>query len=536
MMHTQFYVFQIFFMLSKRRPRDKADAGDGQKEEPEADITERLRDAEIGPLRMSDRRSGDANMFGDKIQSCTVQLSKLNPDLTRSVLDRQREMEAGETAVVEEEQHDDGEEDGEHQGPADTISAIKEVDTETKIRDIVDSSGLEEMDITSQIDILDTSKKKIEEIRKSQEQISQQLKEEMVVEHCKPSEDIVNAIVEKKKEDVISPTVPEPDKCKEKEIKDKWKEGEKILCFHGPLIYEAKIQQVEIQNGIPKYFIHYRGWNKNWDEWVPEARMMKYGDSNVEIQKDLCAAHEAKENAKKLKLKQDHVFAVPRNPSPVPKKEEKGRRKAGAKPKKRDEGSGSENFLIKNGKQMSLCPPDNTVESEEQYKTKLEIKIRIPEELKSYIVDDWVQVCNKKRLVVLPAKITADGLLTEYTRVKTVNKAEKMKNNKEKAILEVTAGIREYFNVMLSSQLLYRNERQQYEQAIKADPAMVPCKTYGVVHLLRLFTKLGEILIYTPLGEKSINILLFYINDILMYIKKNASLLFSLSDYSPESL
>lgn len=25
---------------------------------------------------------------------------------------------------------------------------------------------------------------------------------------------------------------------------DKWKTGEKILCFHGPLIYEAKIQNV----------------------------------------------------------------------------------------------------------------------------------------------------------------------------------------------------------------------------------------------------------------------------------------------------
>ena len=183
---------------------------------------------------------------------------------------------------------------------------------------------------------------------------------------------------------------------------------------------------------------------------------------------------------------------------------------------------------------MSLQPPDNTVESEEQYKTKLEIKIKIPEELKSYIVDDWVQICQKKRLCVLPAKITADQLITEYTRVKTLNKAEKMKNNKEKAIIEVTAGVREYFNVMLSSQLLYKHERSQYDQMIKSDPGMVPSKTYGVVHLLRLFTKLGEILIYTPLSEKSINLLLFYINDILMYMKKNASLLFSLSDYSQE--
>ena len=54
----------------------------------------------------------------------------------------------------------------------------------------------------------------------------------------------------------------------EPEIETKFLEGEKILCFHGPLIYEAKIQKVEVKDGQTKYFIHYMGWNKNWDEWV----------------------------------------------------------------------------------------------------------------------------------------------------------------------------------------------------------------------------------------------------------------------------
>ena len=49
-------------------------------------------------------------------------------------------------------------------------------------------------------------------------------------------------------------------------------------------------------------------------------------------------------------------------------------------------------------------------------------------------------------MCVIPAKITADQLISEYTRIKTLNKAEKMKNNKEKAIIEVTAGIR-YDNI-----------------------------------------------------------------------------------------
>merc|ERR1719356_2384972 len=98
----------------------------------------------------------------------------------------------------------------------------------------------------------------------------------------------------------------------EPEEQPRFLEGEKILCFHGPLIYEAKIQKVETKNKQTKYFIHYHGWNKNWDEWVPEARMLKHGESNIDIQKDLCRAHETKEKARKNKQKQEHVFAIPK--------------------------------------------------------------------------------------------------------------------------------------------------------------------------------------------------------------------------------
>jgi MRG len=37
---------------------------------------------------------------------------------------------------------------------------------------------------------------------------------------------------------------------------------------------------------------------------------------------------------------------------------------------------------------------------------------------------------------------------------------------RENAVNEVTSGIREYFNVMLGSQLLYKFERQQYAKVI----------------------------------------------------------------------
>ena len=52
--------------------------------------------------------------------------------------------------------------------------------------------------------------------------------------------------------EVDTKPVEEEMEVKEGKEEEKWVKGEKILCFHGPLIYEAKIQEVEIQNSIPK--------------------------------------------------------------------------------------------------------------------------------------------------------------------------------------------------------------------------------------------------------------------------------------------
>lgn len=65
-----------------------------------------------------------------------------------------------------------------------------------------------------------------------------------------------------------------------------------MLCFHGPLIYEAKCIKAEVRDSNKAMFlIHYNGWNKHWDEWVPENRVLKYNDSNLQRQKDLLKQH-----------------------------------------------------------------------------------------------------------------------------------------------------------------------------------------------------------------------------------------------------
>uniref|UniRef100_A0A8K9VBH9 Mortality factor 4 like 1 n=1 Tax=Oncorhynchus mykiss TaxID=8022 RepID=A0A8K9VBH9_ONCMY len=82
--------------------------------------------------------------------------------------------------------------------------------------------------------------------------------------------------------------------------KPKFQEGERVLCFHGPLLYEAKAVKTNIKEKQIKYFIHYSGWNKNWDEWVPESRVLKYVDSNLQKQKELQKANQNADDDSKM--------------------------------------------------------------------------------------------------------------------------------------------------------------------------------------------------------------------------------------------
>lgn len=131
---------------------------------------------------------------------------------------------------------------------------------------------------------------------------------------------------------------------------------------------------------------------------------------------------------------------------------------------------------------------DPHVETEEAYTHKLEIRIKMPEELKSLLLNDWHNIIHSKKLFNLPARITVDMILDDYVAQK---KSVKNSNtSKESAIIEFSNGIKEYFNVMLGSQLLYRFERPQYQQLLAetaADKSM--SSVYGMVHLLRLFGK-----------------------------------------------
>ncbi|XP_028446101.1 mortality factor 4-like protein 1 isoform X1 [Perca flavescens] len=305
--------------------------------------------------------------------------------------------------------------------------------------------------------------------------------------------------------------------------KPKFQEGERVLCFHGPLLYEAKCVKINIKDKLIKYFIHYSGWNKNWDEWVPESRVLKYVDSNLAKQKEL------------QKANQDHyVEGKMRGLAPSKKIAAVQQKNVDLKVKKAKQktpgpGEGTSSGETPQGPRKKRARVDPTVESEEMFTNRVEVKVKIPEELKPWLVDDWDLITRQKQLFHLPAKKNIETVLEDYANYKK-SKANS-DNNREFAVNEVVAGIREYFNVMLGTQLLYKFERPQYAEIMAEHPDMPMSQVYGAPHLLRLFVRIGGMLAYTPLDEKSLALLLSYLQDFLKYLVKNSSTLLSATDY-----
>ncbi|KFO32359.1 hypothetical protein H920_06306 [Fukomys damarensis] len=117
----------------------------------------------------------------------------------------------------------------------------------------------------------------------------------------------------------------------------------------------------------------------------------------------------------------------------------------------------------KNGAQV-----DATVENEETFMNRVDVKVKIPEELKPCLVDDWDLITRQKQLFyLLPAQKNVDSILEHCVNYK---KSRGNTDNTECAVNGVVAGITEYSSVKLGTQLLYKFERLCFTEILAGPP------------------------------------------------------------------
>ncbi|KAI8612784.1 MRG-domain-containing protein [Chytriomyces sp. MP71] len=278
-------------------------------------------------------------------------------------------------------------------------------------------------------------------------------------------------------------------------------EGERILCFHGPLLYEAKVLKTEMRTGKsnlndngPHYFIHYKGWKQSWDEWVPESRTLKFNDQNLKRQADL--------NSLNSKKKAQQAASSTGG--------------AGDAKKSADGIGGSASDSKKRQREAG--------EKEEEYLKRPEIKIPIPESLKIQLVDDWENVTKNQKLVSLPRTPNVNQILKLF-------KESAMKNitnntHQEDVLEELVMGLKCYFDKALGNILLYRFERQQYAELKKKFGEKEMSEVYGAEHLLRLFVQLPQLIAHTNMDQETIVTLKDSFVEVLKYMEANAMQLF----------
>ncbi|KAJ5809581.1 Chromatin modification-related protein eaf3 [Penicillium pulvis] len=262
---------------------------------------------------------------------------------------------------------------------------------------------------------------------------------------------------------------------------------EKVLCFHHDILYEAKILDVRHKDASDKkspfeYLVHYKGWKNTWDDWVLEDRLRKWSDENRELAANIRREAEASLRAKNVKPGSTTKKRAMSERSSVRDSEERG--------------------VSVSGRGGNKRVRENDIEREETFQARPSIRIVMPDNIKSLIVDDWERVTKNGSVVQLPHAKSVYQILQDW-------RAEELpkRHHVDVSVMdEVIAGLSEYFEVVIDKLLLYRYERHQYRVLKKKyfnNKDKTPLHVYGAEHLIRLMSLLPELLAQTNMEYKS---------------------------------
>jgi mortality factor 4-like protein 1 len=225
-----------------------------------------------------------------------------------------------------------------------------------------------------------------------------------------------------------APAVEEP--AAEKVPGANYEITEVVLAYSYSNYYPAVVLRVAKDGDSCNYFLHFNGWNKKWDMWMPEDRIMKLNEENKA---------KAKEIAKKVK--EEEAQKKKGSKRPAPKSDDSSKSSKKSKGEGAGAAVGEDEFLEEDGEV-----------------SKREIQVRIPGPLKKLLIVDWENITRNKKILALPRKNTVTSTLDAFLSSKT-------RNAKDMEVMtEVVKGLKKYFERALPAILLYKFERPQYDE------------------------------------------------------------------------
>lgn len=323
------------------------------------------------------------------------------------------------------------------------------------------------------------------------------------------------------------------------------KEGTKVFCFHGPVMYVSRMVSSAVHHDVPWYKIHYVGWTDRHDEWVEEERLREFTPENQAEAKRLRQLAKGGQKRKSTgkavvsKAKVDKPETTTASASKTPK-------------------------------------PTAKEEPRETLPLNPNIKLEIPKQLKNILRYDYTKI-NKDNLVVqLPATKSVAEILEDYVTHRVDQEMSRLEHEEGKrkppkddsrsdlfgdnspqlnatVYLELANQVTLYFNTVLSSKLLYNSpfERAQFDelknklqtdgtdekenvkeakvgknliareiQPLLYRPPNDLTSVYGFTHLLRLFTLVPLLLSFQTPPMEGLTHSLEYFKDLLHYLNQ----------------
>ncbi|XP_062270395.1 male-specific lethal 3 homolog isoform X2 [Scomber scombrus] len=281
-------------------------------------------------------------------------------------------------------------------------------------------------------------------------------------------------------------------------IKYHFHKGERVLCFEpdptkAKVLYDAKVLDVLIgtdEHGrrIPKYLIHFNGWNRSWDRWAAEDHVLRDTEDNRKLQRKLARKALGRMKRKAWAKRRRRQSGTKSSLKTLPKEDDSDDPCLISSSESSDgddsdpESSNSGDSTFSEDINKMRVEPDINVKRECEEKV-VHVDISIPDVLKKKLEDDCFYINKRKKLVMVPCQTNVVHILESYVKHFAINKAfmanERYRRQSttqnsspqpvppeknEELCKEMVDGLRITFDFTLPMILLYPCEQAQFKK------------------------------------------------------------------------